>query len=932
MHLIRNAVVSSIVPLSNLQLQKQVDRTGTPLPPVITAGTVIPYQYTVTNAGLEPLSSLVVTDDKIPAPITCDLTTLTPSPAPGSTTVCHGSYTVTAADVSTPPSAVVNTAHATAKDPANATVPSNQDTVTVPLTSAITLTKAVVTAPPYTNGQQVQYTYTVTNTGGSTLTNVSVVDDKVAPIRLICQANVLDPGASTTCTGTYTVNTSQADPTGHIVNTATASGITPIGQNVTSAPKQARIPVNTDIGVTKTVNDPTPTVGDNVTFTVTATNHGPAAATNVVISDQLPAGRLGYQSSSTSGPQPSTYDPAAGAWTIPALAVGNTVTLTLVATVTTNSSVANSAALAHLTQTDLNPANNNASVTLNPVTPALDLAVAKQVVGSTDVAAGDPAKFKVTVTNNGPFAGTGITISDALPPGLTYDPAASSGAGSYDPATGIWTIGSLPVNGEASFTFGVTTHNPGTFTNVATLATVAPSDTNPRNNTDVAALKVHAPVADLSIAKGVFPQTAVVGDTVTYQVVVTNKGPDTVRDVYVTDDGPSGITVLSATATHGTIDTSAHRWEIGTLASGDTAQATITARLTTPGTKVNTVVVDAPLLADPTPQDNESTATLTTLSPLVDVGVTKTVAAVAGGSTSEVPLGQQVRFTVTATNSAVTGAPPTTATNVVFNDVIEPGLTFVSASGDGTYDSAAGTWTLASLPIDAPATLTIIATGTVVGQHTNTVGLANLDQRDADPGNNLASASATFIELADLAITKTIDPAVAQPGDTVTYTLKLTNHGPNATDDTRVVDPSPIAANITGHTVDLGTFDPDTRVWSIPHIEVGQTATLTVNVLLGARAAGSYQNVVVIQQSRVTDPDPDNNTALVMPHSVFPVAASTLVHRAGRHRLRGTWSGADAPDRGLCAACGRSKAMPSGRGASCAARLRTVGSQTFMAR
>ena len=46
-------------------------------------------------------------------------------------------------------------------------------------------------------------------------------------------------------------------------------------------------------------------------------------------------------------------------------------------------------------------------------------------------------------------------------------------------------------------------------------------------------------MADLAIVKGVFPQEAVVGDTVTYQIEVTNRGPDPVHDVYVTDTGPA---------------------------------------------------------------------------------------------------------------------------------------------------------------------------------------------------------------------------------------------------------------------------------------------------------------------------------------------------------------------------------------------------------
>ena len=114
-HLIRNALVQSINPLSNLQLEKQVDRTAGNLPPVITAGTVIPYQYTVTNAGLETLTDAGHRRRQDHRPDHLRPHHLLPAPAPGSTTVCRGTYTVTAADVQA--GQVTNTATATALDP-----------------------------------------------------------------------------------------------------------------------------------------------------------------------------------------------------------------------------------------------------------------------------------------------------------------------------------------------------------------------------------------------------------------------------------------------------------------------------------------------------------------------------------------------------------------------------------------------------------------------------------------------------------------------------------------------------------------------------------------------------------------------------------------------------------------------------------------------
>ena len=187
--------------------------------------------------------------------------------------------------------------------------------------------------------------------------------------------------------------------------------------------------------------------------------------------------------------------------------------------------------------------------------------------------AGQPVTFRVTVRNNGPRDGTGITLIDALPPELTYRPAASGGDGDATTRDDTWTVGSLAVGASASFDFVLDTTTTGTFTNAASLATVTPTDANAANNSASATVTVRTPLADLAVVKGVFPQEAVVGEIVTYQIEVTNRGPDPVPDVYVTDLGPDGITVLDTVATQGTVNQAEHRWDVGTLARDGTARS-----------------------------------------------------------------------------------------------------------------------------------------------------------------------------------------------------------------------------------------------------------------------------------------------------------------------------------------------------------------------
>src|SRR4029077_8146201 len=78
-----------------------------------------------------------------------------------------------------------------------------------------------------------------------------------------------------------------------------------------------------DIGITKTVDNSTPNVNSAVTFTITATNHGPSNATGVQVTDLIPAG-LTFVSAT---PSIGTYDTATGVWNIGPLANLGSATL-----------------------------------------------------------------------------------------------------------------------------------------------------------------------------------------------------------------------------------------------------------------------------------------------------------------------------------------------------------------------------------------------------------------------------------------------------------------------------------------------------------------------------------------------------------------------------------------------------------------------------
>lgn len=114
-----------------------------------------------------------------------------------------------------------------------------------------------------------------------------------------------------------------------------------------------------DLAILKTVNDSTPLVGDNVTFTITATNNGPNSDTGVVATDILPTGYLLVSAT------PLVGSWVAPNWTIGSMAVGTT-SMTIVATVLPSGTYNNTATITGV-NFDPNLANNTSTQNVTPI-------------------------------------------------------------------------------------------------------------------------------------------------------------------------------------------------------------------------------------------------------------------------------------------------------------------------------------------------------------------------------------------------------------------------------------------------------------------------------------------------------------------------------------------------------------------------------------
>ena len=103
--------------------------------------------------------------------------------------------------------------------------------------------------------------------------------------------------------------------------------------------------------------------------------------------------------------------------------------------------------------------------------------------------------------------------------------------------------------------------------------------------------------------------------------------------------------------------------------------------------------------------------------------------------------GQRVTYTLTLTNNG-----PGVATGVTALDKLPAGVAFVSAQGDGSYDSATGVWDLSDAPLAKGDVKTIVITVDITGEGagtlvTNVARITHQDQVGDDPTNNESSAS-----------------------------------------------------------------------------------------------------------------------------------------------------------------------------------------------
>jgi large repetitive protein len=521
-----------------------------------------------------------------------------------------------------------------------------------------------------------------------------------------------------------------------------------------------------------------------------------------------------------------------------------------------------------------------------------DVAVSKtgpaQAFPDTDI------EYDVTVTNVGTTTASPVTLTDPIPAGMTFVSAISSpGFSCTTPAVGsggtvTCTATSLGTN--SSVTLELVVHidansPPGSsFTNVATVST--PGDNNSNNDSSTVVTTLF-PKSDLQVSKS-GPSTASPDTDVTYVVTVTNFGPEDAEDVSLNDPIPAGMTFVSANS--GAIFTCStpDPGEPGTIScnadllpAGSSTQLTFVLHIdgeAEPGTSF-TNIATASTESDLATENNSGIAVTTIPQPPTgDVAVTKNGPGAAGPDTDVV-------YTIVVSNGG-----PSAAENVALNDTLPGTMTFVSlqqSSNDlacATPAVGAGgtiTCTAASLAAGATVTLTLtghVPAGTVSGtEYTNEATVAATN--DPNEENDVAATS-LIVSSTDPAIVKT-GPATVTAGSNVTYTITVTNQGPNTAMDATFTDPLPPNTTFVSVTQNSGPaaacdLIANTLICGTPAL--GSGLAMEFSLVLTAGNTPSITNTAETGTSSY-DSDPSNNESTAVT-TVTPVADLSVTKTA----------------------------------------------------
>ena len=701
-----DTVSITVVQASKLSVDKSADTAE------VSAPGVVKYTYVVKNEGNTTLTGVTLSDNKLGA-ISCPVTEL----APGASTTCTAQYTVTQADIDQGGSITnVATADSNQTDPAT-----DKWDIQVLNTPGLTVEKSSTTAEVTKAGQVIVYAYLLTNSGNTTLTGVTLKDDKLGVIS--CPVTELAPGASTTCTAQYTVTQADIDQGGSITNVATADS-----DQTDPATDELQVPVvqASKLSVDKSADTAEVSAPGVVKYTYVVKNEGNTTLTGVTLSDN----KLGAISCPVTELAPGASTTCTAQYAVTQADIDQGGSITNVATADSDQTEA---------------VYDTVSIT---VVQASKLSVDKSA-DTAEVSAPGVVKYTYVVKNEGNTTLTGVTLSDNKL-GAISCPVTELAPGASTTCTAQYTVTQADID------------QGGSITNVAT----ADSDQTEAVYDTVSITVVQA--SKLSVDKSADTAEVSAPGVVKYTYVVKNEGNTTLTGVTLSDNKLGAISCPVTELAPGASTTC-------------TAQYAVTqADIDQGGSITNVATADS----------DQTEAVYDTVS--ITVVQASKLSVDKSADTAEVSAPGVVKYTYVVKNEG-----NTTLTGVTLKDDKLGAISCpVTELAPGASTTCTAQYTVTQADIDQGGSITNVATA---------------DSNQTDPATD--SLAIPVAQNPALSVDKSSNTAkVTESGQVVEYTYVVANIG-----------------NVTLHNVTLSDnhIDNGPVVCTVATLAVGQSSTCT---------------------------------------------------------------------------------------------------------